>query len=124
MAEGKFEWGLYPRLEEFVKEQVSSFLTKNEFARDLSTRMLEETSTRFTDWIDHIAIPATAASAAKLSSIGLAEESQNDAVKGVRVFRHSQSYLFPFLLRRGGSTEIALKPENIEDFAQAIGTGP
>lgn len=118
-----FDWELCPDLERFINEKVNLFLDKNNYARMLSERMLNETSTRFIDWIDHIVLPESEVNYEDLLKIGLQEVKGLDAPKEAEIFRHEQSYLFPILLSSESKAEIALKPENIEDFVQMIGSG-
>ncbi|MDE1804409.1 MAG: hypothetical protein KGH59_01335 [Candidatus Micrarchaeota archaeon] len=124
MAEqGDFDWELHPDLEKFVVGEVNSFLSKNAFAKQLSDRMLSETSTRFIDWVDHIIIPESRAGYDSLERIGLREEKSEGAPDGSRVFRHPRSYLFPILTCESDVTELSIKPESIEDFLQVFGNG-
>ncbi len=121
--EKDFEWKTHPDLEKFVNERVSAFLTGNGFARKLSERMLDETSTRFVDWIDHMVIPEGNGTEETLRKLGLVEMKDVEKPDGLVVFKHKASYLFPILVGGGKNTVIALKPENIDDFIQALGLG-
>jgi len=108
----KFDWGLYPRAEKFLKRQMSSFVLKNSLARKLSKAMEKETSTSLFDWVDHIAIPHTSKIETTLKKLGF-EQVAKDSPD--RVYQHVKSILvksilFPVLLRDKG-IELALKPE-------------
>ncbi len=115
----KFDWELHPELDSFVQEKVSGFLERNSFARGLSSRMLDSTSTRFIDWIDHIVLPA-GTDPKSLAALGLSEIRGVEKAEGTKVFRHMDSYLFPILIGNGNVTEIAIKPESLDDLSKAL----
>ena len=119
----KFDWELYPKLEAFALDAVNSFLSNNAFAESLSDKMLNQTSTRFVDWIDHIVLPESEVGIKALASLGLEEVTTRGDPEGKRVFRHTRSYLFPILLGEGGGREVALKPESIDHFSQMLALG-
>ena len=118
-----FDWETHPDLDKFINERVEAFLFNHKFSKKLSERMLEETSTRFVDWIDHVSIPESEVKASKLTNLGLVEMPGVQARPGVKVFKHPRSYLFPVLLNEGKETLVALKPESIDEFLQVLGTG-
>lgn len=115
----EFDWELHPDLDRLVQENVSLFLKRNAFAGKLSSRMLSSTSTRFIDWIDHIVLPAYT-DPKSLEALGLSEISDVDRPEGATVFRHVDSYLFPILIGDSDITEIAIKPESIDDLSKAL----
>ena len=120
---GQFDWETHPELEAFINENVEFFLSHNKFAKELSKRMMDETSTRFIDWIDHMALPEERVNEQVLKNLGLAELNKVDRPEGFRVFKHPRSYLFPILLSSEKDTVVALKPECIDDFLQALALG-
>ncbi|MGI0100721.1 MAG: hypothetical protein ACREBH_03335 [Candidatus Micrarchaeaceae archaeon] len=120
---GDFDWEVHPELDRFVQDHVSVFLKRNRFASGLSAKMLDVTSTRFVDWVDHMVIPESSVSRKDLESLGLYEVKTDDKPEGTVVFRHMGSYLFPILLSSNKETEIAIKPESIDDFLQVLGLG-
>jgi len=119
----EFDWEVHPELEEFIKFQVNVFLENNKFAMALSKGMLEKTSTKFIDWIDHVIIPDTLVNREQLESLGMKEAEVYDKPNSAKVFKHPDSYLFPLLLTKEKNMEIALKPESLDDFLQVIGNG-
>ena len=123
-TDGKeFDWGLYPELEKFVVSVVDKFLSKHKFARSLSDRMMDKTSTRFIDWIDHVVVPDSEVKYGQLEKLGLEViETQGDPDHAT-VYRHHASYLFPILVGTKSTTEVALKPEELDHFLQVLGTG-
>ena len=123
VAKDEFDWGLYPELEKFITGKVNKFLSKHKFASALSKKMLDRTSTRFVDWIDHIVLPYSEAKGDLLEKLGLqVVETEGDPDDAV-VYRHPASYLFPVLLTSKNRTEVALKPEEMDHFLQVIGAG-
>ncbi len=118
-----FDWETHEELDDFVRERVEIFLSNHRFAKELSGKMLNETSTRFVDWIDHIAIPEKEVKDSVLIKLGLVEMKEIESREGTRVFKHPRSYLFPILLCKGDENVIALRPENIDEFLQVLGMG-
>jgi hypothetical protein len=119
--ESDFDWEVHPELDKFVKEKVEDFISNNSFAKELSDEMMKKTSTRFVDWIDYIMLPQKMVAPKQLKQLGLEEVKMDDKPDDTRVFRHMRSYLFPILLGKGKETEIAIKPESIDDFLQVLG---
>lgn len=94
----KFDWGLYPQAENFFAQHINTFLKNNSFAHKLSSRMVQETSTRLFDWIDHVVLPENIVSAKAIEEAGFQEMSHLEAPTGMRVFVHPGSTFFPVLL--------------------------
>ncbi len=111
-----FDWKLYPKTEKFLKKNLSLFLSHNSFAKSLSKKLEEKTSTRFFDWVDHISLPSKKFPSSLLNELGFSEEN----TFGVKVFRHRQSVFFPVLLNDNGFFEVCLKVENLSDFKKAL----
>lgn len=118
-----FDWELHPELERFVLDHVDSFLSRNHLARSLAENMLNQTSTKFVDWIDHIVLPKQEVRRKALRGLGLEEVTTRGDPRGSRVYRHTRSYLFPILVSEGDEYEVALKPESIDAFVQMLGLG-
>lgn len=118
-----FDWEIHADLDDFVNKRVDIFLKNNLFAKSLSGRMLEETSTRFIDWVDHLAIPESEVKDSALTKLGLVEMDDIERPEGFRVFKHPRSYLFPILLNKGKETIVGLKPEHLDEFLQVLGLG-
>lgn len=116
-----FDWEVHPELDKFVKDSVQKFISNNSFAKELSDSMMSKTSTRFVDWIDHIVFPQNVVSVEQLKELGLEEIQIVNKPEGSRVFKHMRSYLFPILISDGQETEIAIKPESLDDFLQVLG---
>lgn len=113
-----YDWKLHPLAEEFLSERVNDFLSSNEVAREISARMRNETSTRFFDWIDHMAIPSDSVEEDALIELGFKENPRVSRGNEARIFEHLESMLFPLALSSESTVQIALKPENLELFIQ------
>ncbi len=118
-----FDWGLYPKVESFLVGEVRSFLSHNRKAALLARRMRESTSTTFLDWVDHISVPESRIDADTLISMGFERIKAGSVPDGSEAFRHMSTSLFPILVSRGRGTEVAIKPESIDDFMQVMGSG-
>ncbi|MCF6159619.1 MAG: hypothetical protein E3K32_13855 [wastewater metagenome] len=123
--EKKFDWKLYPQTEDFLFQQIGIFLENNQFASSLSSRIEQETSTRFFDWIDHIVLPHTVISKKTLEGFGYREAGYNNtkSSEDIKVFFHQGAIFFPVLITEKICTEIALKPERLDHFIQTFGKG-
>lgn len=114
----KFDWGLHPEAEKLLENKIDEFLKNNMFAFRLATQMAKETSTRFFDWIDHIALPDNDLGADTLGRTGFEEKGDIDAPDDRRVFVHHDAIFFPVLLSERKTKEVALKPESLDHFVQ------
>jgi len=113
-----FDWGLYPASEIFLIKEINKFLQHNKFAYKLSKRMEKETSTRFFDWIDHMSLPKST-DEKYLRKLGF-KLVNIKSPKGTKVYKHIHAIYFPVLINNTNITEIALKPENLNDFTKKI----
>ena len=115
-----FDWGLYPEAEDFLNQVIRSFLAGHGLARKLAKKMREHMSTRFFDWIDHIVLPQSFVSEAKLRKLGF-EKVKVETHPANRVYRHRHTIYFCLVLAQWDNIEIALKPEYIDQFVKKIG---
>ena len=67
----QWNWQRQPQADALIRELVDEFLSHNPEAATLARRMLNETSTRFVDWVDFIRIPTSHKAAAKLTDTRL-----------------------------------------------------
>ncbi|MDN3515483.1 MAG: hypothetical protein NG747_13935 [Candidatus Brocadia sp.] len=117
----KFDWGLYPRAGNLLVQHIDVFLRNNNFARNLSLRMEQETSTRFFDWIDHVVLPENILSAKTIEDAGFQQIDHLEAPTGMKVFEHPGGIFFPVLLSPKSLVEVVLKPERLDHFIQIMG---
>ncbi len=112
-----FDWPVVTAAESFLRQHIDSFLEKNSIARALAQRMRDETATDFFEWIDHLTLPADDDHA--LSNFGFVPE-KVEAPPGTAVWHHPRATL-PRILLGPRLPLIALRPEDIADFAGSLG---
>src|SRR4051794_10868505 len=104
-SDSAFDWKRWPEAEALVNGRVEAALEGNMFAAELARRMRAETSTRFHDWIDHLALSERPGLRKQLAALGFAVESANIAV-GATVFGHEGGMFPRLLLARGDGPEV------------------
>ncbi len=118
----EFDWELYPETEKFLISIIDEFLSKNKFAAELSKKMSLQTSTKFFNWVDYVVIPESKVKESNLLKLGFSKFIPTDKkCESGKPFKHSRSYFFPVILGKKNETEVALKPEELDSFIQAIG---
>ena len=121
LAPKTFNWQRWPKTEAFVADLVAQGLEANPFAANLSNRMRNESSTRFTDWLDHLVLSDHPGLTRKLAELGYRPFPRPFPTPD-RGFIHHEA-LFPKLLvvpANGNDVqEMAIKVESIADFSEA-----
>lgn len=118
-----FDWQRWPETEQFLGKAVCSALGGNSFASELDRRMAAETSTRITDWIDHLVLNDRPGLVEELGRLGYERTPEPYGVNSP-TFRHSGGQ-FPALAvcpsPAGGPqvAALAVKVESIASFSQA-----
>ena len=117
-----FDWKRWPEAEALVARLLAEALERNRFAAELSRRMLEETSTRLVDWIDHLHVADGPGWERQLTSAGFVREPAAGSF-GPPVYGHPGG-MFP-RVRVGGTavTVVAIKVESVADFSRAHDLG-
>lgn len=119
-----FDWKRWPKTERFVMGHVDAFLKVNQWARGLAGSLVEKTSTRFFDWIDHIVIPDSGGVQTTLKSLGFSKNPFAETPPGMSAYSHPDA-IFPDILVKEGAgrpgLEVALKPESLAAFAAVHG---
>ncbi len=120
-----FDWKRWPEPEAFIDAKIAAALAGNSFAAKLADRMTRETSTRFTDWVDHMIIGESPGLARTLRGLGFVRQ-PTDHGPGSPVFAH-QGGMFPKIVVATGSevevVEVALKVESVASFSRAHDLG-
>jgi hypothetical protein len=106
----RFDWGLFPEAESYLRSLVDDALSRSPTARHLATKIEAGTSTDIFEWVDHLVLPREKVDKMKLSATRFVEERKN----GLRVFRVPGSTLFPLVA--AGAEELVLGPESLADF--------
>ncbi|MHA1926200.1 MAG: hypothetical protein ACXABV_03850 [Candidatus Thorarchaeota archaeon] len=117
----RYDWKIHPQSESFLELRVSDFLKQNRAAREISDRMLTETSTRFFDWIDHIVIPSETVEEESLKDLNFEEVKRIRKTRGSKVYAVNGSTFFPVILSPESHTKVSLKPEILGHFLQMTG---
>jgi len=106
----EFDWGLYPKAEQFLNNQIKKFLKNNAYAKRLAAKMQKQCSTEIFDWVDYITLPNNKATEKRLKQVGF-KEVKRETPKQTTVYQHTKSILPPVLLHNNKTIELALKPE-------------
>lgn len=124
----QFDWKRYPEAEAFFLEGLNTFLKAHQRAARLEQRIREQTSTRLIDWVDHIVLPDSSPTRARLAKMGFTLDLLGEAPPGRTALWHTGA-LFPNIVlqeERSGRgisqyaptiLEVALKVESVADFA-------
>lgn len=120
-----FNWKRWPETEALIDELIGLAIDGNALAATLARRMPTETSTRFTDWVDHLVVSGSPALERRLHALGYVREASWYAV-GVPVYTHHGA-IFPRLAVAQGAgpavREVAIKVESVADFSRAHDLG-
>ncbi|HEY1065406.1 MAG TPA: hypothetical protein VGE52_04830 [Pirellulales bacterium] len=128
VGEKPVEWSPQPAGARWVTDFVERMLSGHAFAARLAHRMLEETGTRFRDWLDHVALPESDPAVATLMEAGYtATFGRNPAVSETaaesraeaRLFRHPTGLFPPVLVGNVSRPVAALKVDSVADFLAA-----
>ena len=117
----QFHWEPQPRAQALVDDLVAEFMARSPEAEIFSTRLRQETGTRFGDWIDHIAVPYSEKLKARLLDVGFSHKPCEGAPD---CFIH-EGAIFPqiVLVKQQGSEpvpfRIAVKVDWVADFVAA-----
>jgi hypothetical protein len=87
-APQNYEWPRCPEADRFIQNRVQDFLSTHAFARALADKMKTHTSTPFSVWVDHVALPAKGFNETDVRACGFEEDKRVARPKGVRVFAH------------------------------------
>ncbi|HMB07634.1 MAG TPA: hypothetical protein VKP69_28370 [Isosphaeraceae bacterium] len=120
-----FDWRRWPEAQSAVDQLIAAALIGNAFAADLAERMPVESSTRFTDWVDHLVVTDQPGLARRLQALGYVRQAEFYAV-GTSVYAHPGG-IFPKLAVAPGSgpevREVAIKVESVAAFSRAHDLG-
>lgn len=116
-----YEWGHHIEAEKWLYAYLEDYKARNPAIADLEKELLEKTSTRFFDWIDHIKIEASDLVFEELQKLGFEEE---EVRRSYRIFSHPGAK-FPSLVISEDLEEnpegLAVKVDSIADFLMLRG---
>ncbi|MDH3583729.1 MAG: hypothetical protein OER86_05900, partial [Phycisphaerae bacterium] len=121
-APREYTWPLCPEADAFLREQVEAFLDGHAFAADLASKMHEQTSTIFFDWVDHVVLPASRFSTSELGSLGFARDERAEGLcpPDSEAWWHPHAQLPRLVLQdRRDAVDCAIKVDSITDFLTA-----
>lgn len=107
-----WHWECQPEAEALVKGLVDAFLSRCPQAAILAKRMLDETATRFIDWVDFIRIPANDPAASRLVETGFTLKPEPGAPTR---YLHEGAVLPPVLIG-DGPMQVGIKVDWVADF--------
>ncbi len=112
----QFHWDPQPAAWKLVNDLVTQFLGTCPPATNVADAMMRETATRFVDWVDHLVLPRTDTTIARLTSVGYTRKS----LPGAPECYVNDKGIFPaIVLGAGQTTRIAIKVESVPDFLTA-----
>jgi hypothetical protein len=125
-AAKEFAWQRYPQTERLIQRWIEDGLSANKFAAALSERMARETSTRFSDWVDHLVLARSPLIEADIVGLGYTPQYPAYDVTGSPAFEHLGG-MFPriALVSAAGPLVqcVAIKVDRAADFSRAHDLG-
>jgi len=120
--EKRFDWPLCYEAENFILDQIKTFLERNHFAHQLAERMRRETGTLLLDWIDHLVVSPP--DEVRLRELGFADDPLGDTPPNQRAFWHPESMLPRIVIDKtavaaGFPAAVAIRAESLTDFMAA-----
>ncbi|WP_442509105.1 hypothetical protein SH528x_000655 [Novipirellula sp. SH528] len=111
----EFDWKCQPQAAMLIDQWTEEFIRDNRFVADLRTRMLQETGTRLSDWLDHFSFPFSVETESLLSQTGfhLCRE------PGDPIWRHPDGLFPDVVLGRFPKRRLAIQVESVADFLVA-----
>ncbi|MDA7951613.1 MAG: hypothetical protein MPJ24_09010 [Pirellulaceae bacterium] len=110
--ENPIEWEPQPEAANIVNAIVKQYLIDFEGADNFASRLLNETGTRFLDWIDHLVLPSKPEMAEQLEKVGFSLTQG----EGYQIAQHHQGMFPAILLKENTKTECHLKVDSVADF--------
>lgn len=117
MSNTDFNWQCQPEAERFLLEILDRCIKLNPMIEQLQNQLLNQTSTRLFDWLDHLVIADTEINVALLQSLGFV---RHENMNPTPVYFHPGAQ-FPQLVLKSAPLGIAVAVESIADFLLAKG---
>lgn len=120
LSNGAFQWQCHPKSESILLNILAESCNANPFIASLQQELLDKTSTRLFDWIDHVVIAHSDTLEQELEADGYVSET---ATASYRVLHHPGAQLPRIILKdRGYSVQgIAISVDSIADFLMVRG---
>lgn len=120
MSGRAFDWKCHPEAEELIVKIIDGCCDNHPFIDQLSKDLLNKTSTRLFDWVDHIAVGYRSSFEEELEQCGFEAD---DSTLNYRVFSHPGAQL-PRIVMYDEEAKIpciAVKVDSISDFLMVRG---
>ncbi len=111
----EFDWKCQPQAALLIDQWTEEFIRDNRFVAHLRTRMLQETGTRLSDWLDHFSLPFSVETESLLSQTGF----QLCHEPGDPIWRHPEGLFPDVVLGRFPKRRLAIQVESVADFLVA-----
>lgn len=114
-----FDWKCHPRAEKLLLDALEEAALKNHVIEQLQKDLLEKTSTRLFDWLDHLILSIDHTTESELKEVGFTlQETKSD----YKVYRHLGAQLPAVVLSQSAdSVGLAVSVDSIADFIMAHG---
>jgi hypothetical protein len=115
-----FQWECHPKAEQLVQEVLEKAVQLNPFIAHLQQTLLEKTSTRLFDWLDHIIISRSAKWEKAMENAGYISD---HSTSSYRIFHHPGAQLPRIVVNDNENSEIgiAVSVGSIADFLMVRG---
>lgn len=114
-----FQWQRHPEAEQLLMSLVDQAAKQLPAIRILEQQLLEQTSTRLFDWLDHVVVPDKPELQQQLQKLGFVEQAGNDFKKS---YHHPGAQFPRVILNRQPQQGIAVSVDRIADFLMVRGT--
>ncbi|GAA4463761.1 hypothetical protein GCM10023156_49250 [Novipirellula rosea] len=111
----EFDWKCQPQAAMRIDQWTEEFVRDNRFVANLQTRMLEETGTRLSDWLDHISLPFSVETESLLSQSGF----QLRHEPGDAIWQHPDGLFPDVVLGSFPKRRLTIQVESVVDFLVA-----
>jgi hypothetical protein len=108
-----FHWKCEPQAEQLIEKLLVQAVEANSFAASLKQDLLEKTSTRLFDWLDHIAIPRSSERQNELEESGFVLQ---QTTKLGHVYHHPGAQLPRVVLQDENTLDLFVSVEQIAQF--------
>lgn len=119
-APGDYKWPRCAEADDFIERRIAEFLERHAFARTLAGRMMSDTSTRLSAWVDHITVLPRDVAALERLGFWLDKKARRPA--GSTVYFHPFADLPKVIVNaRARDLGCAVTTESISQFQLANG---
>ncbi len=114
----EFQWKQEPAAERFVERYLTSIVSRIPDLADFEEQLVEQTSSRLFDWVDHLSLPMNEELHFELELIGFTVDSVS---KTETLYRHKRAQLPAIALNTGKRSGCYIKVDEISAFLMVHG---